>query len=47
MIEIQPRLAGDLVVLEPLRENHLEELYGIASDKRIWEQHPVKDRHTH
>lgn len=37
-------LASDLVVLRPLRTEDFGDLYGIASDPRLWEQHPSKDR---
>lgn len=38
-------LENDLVKLIPLHENHFEQLYKVASDPLIWEQHPIKDRH--
>jgi RimJ/RimL family protein N-acetyltransferase len=33
------------VYLEPLREDHFEELYGVASDPLVWVQHPNPDRY--
>lgn len=33
------------VWLEPLREEHFEELYAVASDPLVWEQHPNPDRY--
>ena len=38
------RLADDLVELRPLNADDLEELYSVASDPLIWEQHPKNDR---
>jgi RimJ/RimL family protein N-acetyltransferase len=43
-IDIQPILENDFVLLTPLREEDFEALYRVASDPRIWEQHPNKDR---
>lgn len=42
--DLQPQLENHLLVLRPLREEDLEELYKVASDPLIWEQHPSKDR---
>src|SRR3954463_9685593 len=44
MINIQPILENDKVILYPLQEKDFEELYSVASDPKIWEQHPNKDR---
>lgn len=41
----QPRLDGKLVALEPLRPEHFEPLYSVASDPKIWVQHPVSNRY--
>ena len=41
---IQLILEKEKVTLYPLQENDFEELYSIASDPEIWEQHPNKDR---
>ncbi|WP_298148692.1 GNAT family N-acetyltransferase [Flavobacterium sp.] len=38
-------LKNDLVRLELLVPEHFDELYAVASDYRIWEQHPEKNRH--
>jgi N-acetyltransferase len=43
--EYQPVLKGDLVELRPLRSEDYDELYAVAADPLIWEQHPVKNRH--
>ena len=41
---IQPILENETVILYPLKEDDFEELYQIASDPKIWEQHPTRDR---
>jgi RimJ/RimL family protein N-acetyltransferase len=41
----QPTLAGDRLLLRPLRAEDYDEIYGAASDPLIWEQHPANDRH--
>ena len=41
---LQPVLRGDLVELRPLRVSDREDLFQVASDPLIWEQHHVKDR---
>src|SRR5688572_15548664 len=43
--EFQPTLKNDLVVLKPLQEEDFENLFTVASDPLIWEQHPNKDRY--
>ena len=43
--DYQPVLKGDLVEIRPLRSEDYGELYAIAADRLIWEQHPVKNRH--
>ena len=43
--DYQPVLRGDLVELRPLRAEDYDELYAVAADPLIWEQHPVKNRH--
>lgn len=40
----QPVLENETVQLRPLQEADFPELYAIASDPKIWEQHPNKDR---
>lgn len=44
--ELQPTLAGDLLVLRPLAAGDFDELFAAAGDPLIWEQHPEPDRHT-
>ncbi len=41
---VQPILENDKVILYPLQPEDFEALYAVASDPRIWEQHPNKDR---
>ena len=43
--DFQPTLKGVFVELRPLRSDDADELFAIASDPLIWEQHPVKDRY--
>ena len=43
--DLQPRLAGDLIELRPLREEDFDALFQVASDPFIWEQHPEPDRY--
>ena len=40
----QPTLNGTLVELRPLRSEDYGDLYAVAADPLIWEQHPVKSR---
>jgi RimJ/RimL family protein N-acetyltransferase len=43
--DLQPHLLGDLIELRPLREGDWEQLFQVASDPLIWEQHSNHDRH--
>jgi len=43
--EWQPTLKGQLVELRPLRESDFPEVFAVASDPLIWEQHPSSDRY--
>jgi RimJ/RimL family protein N-acetyltransferase len=43
--ELQPTLKGELVELRPLRPEDFCDLYAVASDPLIWEQHPDRDRY--
>ncbi len=43
--DYQPVLKGKLVELRPLRSADYGDLYAVAADPLIWEQHPVKNRH--
>lgn len=42
--DLQPRLKGLLLELRPVGASDFRDLYAVASDPTIWEQHPVKDR---
>ncbi|NGM66897.1 GNAT family N-acetyltransferase [Sphingobacterium sp. SGR-19] len=42
--DIQPTLENEKIVLYPLQEGDFEALYTTASDPKIWEQHPNKNR---
>ena len=42
--ELQPTLVGELLALRPLRREDFAELYAVASDPLLWEQHPQRDR---
>ena len=42
--DLQPTLENKVLTLRPLREQDLDDLYKVASDPLIWEQHPSKDR---
>jgi RimJ/RimL family protein N-acetyltransferase len=44
LIDRQPNLSNDLLILRPLREEDFEDLYAVASDPLIWEQHPARER---
>ena len=41
---LQPILQNEKLLLSPLKEDDFEALYRTASDPKIWEQHPNKDR---
>src|SRR5689334_5730140 len=43
--DLQPTLQGELVLLRPLRSEDSGQLYLVASDPLIWEQHPARDRY--
>jgi RimJ/RimL family protein N-acetyltransferase len=43
--ELQPVLKGELLILRPLRPEDFDDLYAVASDPLIWEQHPANDRY--
>ncbi len=38
-------LFNKLIKLVPMESKHFEELYAVAADPLIWEQHPTKDRY--
>ena len=43
--ELQPNLKGELIELRPLRPEDWDDLFAVASDRLIWEQHPESDRY--
>jgi len=43
--DLQPILKSDLLELRPIRSEDFDDLYTVASDPLIWEQHPIKDRY--
>ena len=43
--ELQPTLENDLIKIVPLKADDFENLYAVASDPLIWEQHPNQDRY--
>ncbi len=43
--DLQPTLNGELLELRPLRPEDFQDLYAVAGDPLIWEQHPSNDRY--
>ena len=43
--DLQPILKSDLVKIRPLHPDDFEDLFAVASDPLIWEQHPVSNRY--
>jgi RimJ/RimL family protein N-acetyltransferase len=43
--DLQPRLKGELIELRPLTPADWPDLFAVASDPLIWEQHPESDRY--
>jgi RimJ/RimL family protein N-acetyltransferase len=43
--DLQPRLSGELLELRPLCAEDYYDLYAVARDPLIWEQHPSNDRY--
>ena len=43
--DLQPTLRGELLELRPLRAEDYQDLYSVAADPLIWEQHPASDRY--
>lgn len=44
-MNLQPTLEDDLIILRPLKESDFDQLYTVAKDPLIWEQHPCNDRY--
>src|SRR5437773_10655774 len=43
--DLQPNLKGELIELRPLKPQDWDDLFAVASDPLIWEQHPESDRY--
>jgi RimJ/RimL family protein N-acetyltransferase len=43
-MDLQPTLAGELVIVRPTVREDWDALYAVASDPLIWEVHPAHDR---
>jgi RimJ/RimL family protein N-acetyltransferase len=43
--DLQPHLKGGLIELRPLAPEDWDDLFAVASDRLIWEQHPESDRY--
>jgi len=43
--DLQPKLNGERLLLRPLLADDFVDLYAVACDPLIWEQHPVPDRY--
>lgn len=43
--DLQPNLKGELIELRPLTTKDWDNLFSVASDPLIWEQHPESDRY--
>jgi N-acetyltransferase len=43
--DLQPTLKGEILQLRPLRPEDFHDLFAVASDPLLWEQHPNKDRY--
>jgi RimJ/RimL family protein N-acetyltransferase len=43
--DLQPDLKGELIELRPLTPGDWDDLFAVASDSLIWEQHPESDRY--
>lgn len=44
MLDRQPVLEDERLLLRPLRESDWDALFAVASDPLIWQQHPAHDR---
>ena len=43
--DLQPNLKGEFIELRPLASEDWADLFSVASDPLIWEQHPESDRY--
>lgn len=44
-MHLQPTLVNEFVQISPLKEADFDELFAVASDELLWEQHPEKERY--
>ena len=44
MLDRQPVLEGERLLLRPLRPSDRDALFAVASDPLVWQQHPAHDR---
>jgi RimJ/RimL family protein N-acetyltransferase len=44
--DLQPHLKGEVLELRPLTTEDWDQLFAVASDPLIWEQHPEPDRYN-
>ena len=44
MLDRQPVLEGERLLLRPLRADDWDALFAVASDPLVWQQHPAHDR---
>ena len=44
--DFQPTLTGPNVIVRPIATDDWRELFAAGSDPKIWEVHPVRDRHS-
>lgn len=44
-MQLQPILSNEYVTIHPLKKEDFENLFAVASDKLLWEQHPNNDRY--
>ena len=45
MLDFQPTLENEMLILRPLRKEDFESLFRVAKDPLIWEQHPISTRY--
>jgi len=45
LFDLQPHLLGEFIEVRPLAPDDWEELFAVASDPLIWEQHPARERY--
>jgi RimJ/RimL family protein N-acetyltransferase len=43
--DLQPNLTGETILIRPLLASDWTELFAAASDPKIWEVHPARDRY--